>query len=94
MIVLAFFAHPDDETILFGGTLALLAQLGNQVHYVSATRGEGGEVGEPPLCLPAELGQVRAQEMACAVEALGGVSLNFMVLNNIIFYPLSYSPLL
>jgi LmbE family N-acetylglucosaminyl deacetylase len=75
---LAFFAHPDDETMLLGGTLALLARHGVRVHYLSATRGEGGEVGEPPVCRPGDLGPVRARELACAVEALGGASLTFM----------------
>jgi len=51
--VLAFFAHPDDETMLAGGILALLSRGGAQVHYLCATRGEGGEVGEPPVCEPA-----------------------------------------
>lgn len=78
MNVLTFFAHPDDETMLAGGTLALLAAAGAQVHYLSATRGEGGETGEPPLCRPEELGAVRAGELACAVKALGGASLAFL----------------
>jgi N-acetylglucosamine malate deacetylase 2 len=78
MNILAFFAHPDDETMLCGGTLALLAAAGANVHYLMTTRGEGGEVGDPPLCVQAELGQVRQGEMACAVQALGGVSLEFL----------------
>ncbi|HZD57174.1 MAG TPA: PIG-L family deacetylase [Anaerolineales bacterium] len=78
MNVLAFFAHPDDETMLAGGTLALLARSGAQVHYLCATRGEGGEVGEPPVCAPEELGPVREKEMVCAVQALGGRSLTFL----------------
>jgi LmbE family N-acetylglucosaminyl deacetylase len=78
MNVLAFFAHPDDETMLAGGTLALLAQNGAQVHYLCATRGEGGEVGNPPLCTQDELGSVREQELVCAVQALGGRSLTFL----------------
>lgn len=76
--ILAFFAHPDDETMLAGGTLALLAESGADVHYLCATRGEGGEVGEPPLCAQDELGAVREQEMVCAVQALGGRSLTFL----------------
>jgi LmbE family N-acetylglucosaminyl deacetylase len=78
MNILAFFAHPDDETMLAGGILALLASQGAQVHYLSATRGEGGEVGDPPLCSIEELGQIREDEMACAVAALGGSSLDFL----------------
>jgi len=36
--------------MLAGGTLALLAQAGAQIHYLCATRGEGREIGEPPDC--------------------------------------------
>ncbi|MGD2156205.1 MAG: PIG-L deacetylase family protein [Anaerolineales bacterium] len=78
MNVLAFFAHPDDETVLAGGTLALLAQNQAMVHYLCATRGEGGEVGEPPLCTRQELGRVREREMECAVQHLGGSGLIFL----------------
>jgi LmbE family N-acetylglucosaminyl deacetylase len=75
---LCLVAHPDDETILCGGTLALLASRGVAVHVVCLTRGEGGEMGEPPLCTRAELGQVRERELACAVEQLGAHSLAFL----------------
>ncbi|MDZ7843318.1 MAG: PIG-L deacetylase family protein [Anaerolineales bacterium] len=78
MKVLSFFAHPDDETMFCGGTLAYLARRGARVHYLSATRGEGGESGCPPLCTREELGRVREEELRCAVEALGGVSLDFL----------------
>jgi len=78
MNVIAFFAHPDDETMLAGGTLALLAQNGASVHYLCATRGEGGEVGEPPLCTQEQLGGVREKELACTIQALGGRSLTFL----------------
>ncbi len=76
--ILTFFAHPDDETMLAGGTLALLAMHGASVHYLCATRGEGGEMGEPPICTQEELGAVREQELVCAVQALGGRSLTFL----------------
>lgn len=78
MNLLACFAHPDDETMLVGGTLALLAEAGWNVHYLCATRGEGGELGEPALCARSELGEVREQELVCAVQALGGRSLTFL----------------
>lgn len=78
MNILAIFAHPDDETMLSGGVLALLANHGHAVHYLSATRGEGGEMGEPPLCERSQLGELREQELVCAVQALGGRSLTFL----------------
>ena len=78
MEILAVFAHPDDETMLAGGTMSLLAKTGANVHYLCATRGEGGEMGEPPVCTRSELGRVRQQEMECAVSVLGGASLAFL----------------
>ena len=78
MKVLTITAHPDDETMLCGGTLALLNRQGADQHFLCATRGEGGEMGEPPLCTREQLGEVRASEMACAVQALGGGDLEFM----------------
>jgi LmbE family N-acetylglucosaminyl deacetylase len=69
--VVCFFAHPDDETVLAGGMIALLASQGIAVQVVCATRGEGGEVGEPPVATRLTLGQVRESELRCAVGALG-----------------------
>ncbi|NLG98250.1 MAG: PIG-L family deacetylase [Chloroflexi bacterium] len=76
--ILAFFAHPDDETMLCGGTLALLAKNGANVHVLIATRGEGGELGEPPVTTREKLGRVREDELRCAVKALGASSLTLM----------------
>ena len=78
MDILAVFAHPDDETMLAGGTMSLLAKNGARVHYLCATRGEGGELGEPPVCTRNGLGNVRQHEMECAVSVLGGASLVFL----------------
>ena len=69
--LLAVFSHPDDETFRPGGTLALLARNGVQVHVVTATRGEAGSCGDPPLCTPAELPIVRERELRGACAALG-----------------------
>ena len=70
--VVAFFAHPDDETVMAGGIIALLAEKGVNVQVVCATRGEGGELGEPPLVESQDLiGTVREQELRCAVNTLG-----------------------
>ena len=76
--ILAFFAHPDDETVFLGGTLAFLAGRGAEIHYLCATRGEGGEMGDPPICPREELGKVREGELRCAVKALGGKSIQFL----------------
>jgi LmbE family N-acetylglucosaminyl deacetylase len=78
MKILSCFAHPDDETILSGGLLALLSETGNEIHFLCCTKGEGGECGEPPVCIQNELGKVREKELSCAVDALGGSSLNFL----------------
>ena len=75
--ILTFFAHPDDETMFLGGTFAFLANRGAEVHYICATRGEGGELGDPPICSREDLGKIREKELRCAVEILGGASLQF-----------------
>ncbi len=72
-------AHPDDETVLAGATLYLFSQLGHQVHVVCATRGEGGEMGEPPVVTDrAELGDARENELRCACEKMGVTQLHLL----------------
>jgi LmbE family N-acetylglucosaminyl deacetylase len=61
--VLCITAHPDDESVFAGGTLALLALRGAEVKILCCTRGEGGEAGEPPLCSRAALGALREVEL-------------------------------
>ncbi|MDA8218508.1 MAG: PIG-L family deacetylase, partial [Dehalococcoidales bacterium] len=69
--LLAVFAHPDDETVRSGGTLALLARRGVCVYLLTATHGEAGSCGIPPLCRPDELAALRERELACACQMLG-----------------------
>lgn len=64
--------------MLAGGTLAALAANGHAVHVLLATRGEGGENGEPPVCSLEALGQVRQAEAACSAKILGCQSLAFL----------------
>ena len=46
--VVAVHAHPDDEVLFTGGTLADMAARGAEVTVVTATLGEEGEIiGEP-----------------------------------------------
>jgi len=70
-VLLAVFAHPDDETFRPGGTLALLARCGVKVHILTLTHGEAGSCGEPALCTPDELPSVRERELRYACAALG-----------------------
>lgn len=70
--LMAVLAHPDDESLGFGGTLAKYAAEGVEVSLVMATRGESGWQGDSALDPgPAELGQIREAELRVAASALG-----------------------
>jgi N-acetyl-1-D-myo-inositol-2-amino-2-deoxy-alpha-D-glucopyranoside deacetylase len=74
--ILLVHAHPDDETINNGATMALYADRGAQVVLVTCTRGEEGEVLVPSLSHLAssqldQLGKHREIELADAMKALG-----------------------
>ena len=72
--VAAVHAHPDDETLFTGGTLATLAARGAQVTVITLTLGEEGEVIGAPyqgLAEHDQLGGFRAPELACALSLLG-----------------------
>ncbi len=72
--VLFVHAHPDDETITTGGTLAALAEAGREPLLVTLTRGEQGEVVPGPLeALAAQhgLAVVRQNELKTAIGMLG-----------------------
>ena len=47
--LLAVFAHPDDESLVAGGTLAACAAAGVAVRIVSVTHGEQGPIAHPDL---------------------------------------------
>src|SRR5204862_6156740 len=68
--VLAIFAHPDDESLLAGGTLAASAAAGLDVTIVSVTRGEAGPIGDRSVGRE-RLGEVREQELRAAARELG-----------------------
>ena len=69
--VVFFHAHPDDEAIATGGTMAKLAAEGHRVVLVTATGGELGEVPEGLLSPGETLAERRAAELAAACDALG-----------------------
>ena len=76
--LLAIGAHPDDETMLAGGTLVWAARNGVAVHILCVTRGEGGEVGVPPVTTQELLGEVREAELRCAGNELGATTVDFL----------------
>lgn len=69
--LLFLLAHPDDETFGPGGTIARYAGEGADVFLVTATRGEAGMLGEPPVADRERLGEVRTAELLCAAGILG-----------------------
>lgn len=72
--VLFVHAHPDDESMSSGGTIARLVAEGVRVDLVTCTDGAEGEIHDPTLdhdeARP-RLAQIRAAELACSVDALG-----------------------
>jgi len=81
LLLMAVHAHPDDETISMGGTLAHYAATNagvrgeaTDVIVVTGTRGELGEIVIPERDTPEEharLGETRMGEIAAAMRALG-----------------------
>ena len=76
--ILAISAHPDDESLFGGGVLKMLAEQGHNVYILETTRGEGGEVGEPPLTTQKDLGAYREQEVRQAAGFLGVQDIFFL----------------
>lgn len=71
--LLAFHAHPDDEVIQTGGILAQAAADGRPTMVLTATDGAEGEIHnfDDPESIRPRLAEVRAQEMADAMQILG-----------------------
>src|SRR5689334_21590189 len=69
--ILAVFAHPDDESLACGGTLARLADAGARVVLLCASRGEKGSVSDRALVAGEDLGIVRSHELHEAAKILG-----------------------
>ncbi len=76
-------AHPDDETLSTGGTIARYADQGAHVCLITCTNGEVGEIAETPDLgtvdeIRPRLGEIRRQELARACEILGPVDLRML----------------
>lgn len=72
-------AHPDDETLGFGGVLADAAARGIETHILTATRGQRGWFGDAAANPGLEaLGQIRERELREAAAALGVSSVTIL----------------
>jgi LmbE family N-acetylglucosaminyl deacetylase len=69
--VLVLAAHPDDEVLGVGGTMAQLAAAGARLRLVCVTDGEASHPGSAD---PAALAERRSAERAAALEVLGAQS--------------------
>jgi LmbE family N-acetylglucosaminyl deacetylase len=74
--LMAVLAHPDDESLGVGGTLAKYAAEGVEVFLVTATRGDAGRYrghrpGDPEHPGPAALAKIREAELRAAAAVLG-----------------------
>jgi N-acetyl-1-D-myo-inositol-2-amino-2-deoxy-alpha-D-glucopyranoside deacetylase len=84
--VLFVHAHPDDETIATGGTIAALVERGAAVTVLTCTRGERGEVipSELQYLLDSqdELAAFRTRELGAAMAILGVTDHRFLGAEN------------
>jgi LmbE family N-acetylglucosaminyl deacetylase len=70
--LMCVLAHPDDESLGTGGTLAHYAAEGVATYLVTATRGEHGRLGQrTDVPDPEEVGRIREAELRRAAVALG-----------------------
>lgn len=70
--LLAVLAHPDDESLGFGGTFAKYADEGVETYLITATRGQYGWFGSADDYLgETALGKLREDELRQATEILG-----------------------
>ena len=76
--LVVFHAHPDDEAIVTGGTMARAAAEGHRVVLVVATRGDLGEVAEGVLAPGESLADRRVLETEQAAAALGVARVDYL----------------
>jgi LmbE family N-acetylglucosaminyl deacetylase len=77
--LLAIFAHPDDESMGIGGTLAKYSAEGVETYLICATRGERGWFGDEGSNPGWErLAQIRTKELGAAGKVLGLKEIHFL----------------
>jgi LmbE family N-acetylglucosaminyl deacetylase len=77
--LLAILAHPDDESLGIGSTLAKYAAENVEIHLICATKGERGWTGdEQDYPGPNALGKIREEELLNAARVLGIKQVSFL----------------
>ncbi len=77
--LMCVLAHPDDESLGVGGTLATYAAEGIETFLLTATRGERGRFGDGSRRpSPEEVGRARENELRAAAAVLGISELHFL----------------
>ncbi len=81
--LMAVLAHPDDESLGIGGTIAKYAAEGVEVFLVSATRGDGGRYrihrpGDAQHPGADALAAIRERELCAAASVLGVKDVAFL----------------
>lgn len=80
---MAVLAHPDDESLGIGGTIAKYASEGVEVFLLCATRGDGGRYhihrpGDAQHPGADALGAIRERELCAAASVLGVKDVTFL----------------
>lgn len=74
--VLGIVAHPDDLDVGAGGTMAVFAAKGADIHYLVLT--DGGKGSDDPHVTSKQLTDIRRQEQRDALTILGGKHATFL----------------
>lgn len=61
--ILFSFAHPDDESFSGAGMAMKYAAAGSRIVLATATLGERGKLGNPPVCTSEALAACREREL-------------------------------
>ena len=76
--ILFSLAHPDDESFMVAGVACKYGARGVRLVLATATLGDAGKVGDPPVCSREELPRMRESELRRAVDLLGIDSLHLL----------------
>jgi LmbE family N-acetylglucosaminyl deacetylase len=78
LTLVAIYAHPDDEAFGTGGTLSKYAREGVDIHLITATLGEAGQIANPQMTFAQPISVVREQELRCACQHYGVKELHLL----------------